>query len=172
MIKHHSCTKKFDGGHTETCVEEKDFTLWWDNAAERRQVDFCPLCGFKATIKVGEPPHVHRNASQSMFGRNMQADIDSGKMSRECAEAFRNVIDKIWEEDVINNPHIQRLHGTFMDPNVTSDRAKLLSGVAISEALSEEDEQVVADRAAKQVKAMKKQDDEEKQGAKDMSATE
>lgn len=154
MIRYHSCTKKFDDGHTETCAEEKDFTLWCDDGAERKQVDFCPICGFKAAFKRGDPPYVYKKVSQSEFGKETLAALADGTISTEVAEAFRSVIDKDWDE-VMNNPHILNIRGTFMDPNITEDRAKLAMVGAMSNADAEEEERVKADRVAKQVDATK-----------------
>lgn len=104
MIRYHKCEKTFDDGHTETCAEEKDFTLWCTQGAECEQVDVCPICGFEAAFKRGDPPFVYKKVSQSVFGPKMQSDITAGKMFVEVAEAFRSVIDE--RDDLMNNPHI------------------------------------------------------------------
>ena len=119
--------------NTEGCVELADFTLWVRQHTGQFQVNVCPFCGFTAAIKIGEPPHKHVTATQSRFSKQMERDIKNGVIRREVAEAFRKAVDEKWEEDVLNNPHIKRLHGAFMDPSITSDRIKLMVAVHAAE---------------------------------------
>ena len=42
------------GGAINFCYESEDGTLWADNDEYGSQVNFCPMCGYEAKVKIGE----------------------------------------------------------------------------------------------------------------------
>lgn len=56
-VSRHCCdlTKYPHAGYGEAvsyCEEHEDGTLWVDNSEYATQINFCPACGFPASVKV------------------------------------------------------------------------------------------------------------------------